>query len=180
MDNNPYQTPDVIEIAASPAEDAEAIRREHIKHEAQVKSIGGLYCLGAFFMLFGAAGVVTRYDQRSLIFSLLYVLLIVLQLILGVGLRRLKPWARIGGIALSAVGLFAFPTGTIISLVVLLMLASKKSGVVFSKDYQAVIAATPHVKYKTSKVVWIALGLFVLVILAIALIGFFTTFTSQP
>ena len=71
-------------------------------------------------------------------------------------------------IILSALGLLAFPIGTIINLIILIILGSKKNRVVFSQDYQAIIAATPHVKYKTSKIVWIALGIFVLIVLAIA------------
>jgi hypothetical protein len=38
-------------------------------------------------------------------------------------------------------------------------------------DYLAIVAATPHVKYRTSIVVWIVLGLLVLPILALVIIG---------
>ena len=44
----------------------------------------------------------------------------------------------------------------------------------FSEEYQAVIAQTPHIKYRTSIIVWILLGLVVaLVVFAIvaALLG---------
>jgi hypothetical protein len=41
---------------------------------------------------------------------------------------------------------------------------------VFSEEYQRVIAETPHIKYRTSIVVWILLGLLLLLI-AIAVLA---------
>ena len=67
---------------------------------------------------------------------------------------------------MSVVGLIGFPIGTLISGYILYLLWGKKGRVIFSPEYQAVIAATPHVKYKTSIVVWILLGLVVVLILA--------------
>ena len=43
---------------------------------------------------------------------------------------------------------------------------------VFSPEYQAVIAQTPHIRYRTSKVVWILLGL-VLLIIVFGLVALF-------
>jgi len=43
---------------------------------------------------------------------------------------------------------------------------------VFSEEYRAVIEQTPHIKYRTSIVVWVLLGL-VLLFIAIALLGAF-------
>jgi hypothetical protein len=41
---------------------------------------------------------------------------------------------------------------------------------VFEDDYPAIVAATPHIKYRTSVVTWVVLGL---LILAFAAVVFF-------
>ena len=172
MMENPYQAPVTFDdplSTASQGGDAESIRRAHIKHEAQVKSIGSLYWIGAAFILIGLFFLPVSNMKRDDWTGLAVLAgLLVFQIVVGAGLRRLKPWARVASIILSALGLLAFPIGTIINLIILIILGSKKNRVVFSQDYQAIIAATPHVKYKTSKIVWIALGIFVLIVLAIA------------
>ena len=69
----------------------------------------------------------------------------------------------------SVIGLLAIPVGTIISGYFLYLLLSKKGTVIFSPQYKQIIAATPHIKYKTSKIV-IALLLILIALIAIALI----------
>ena len=44
---------------------------------------------------------------------------------------------------------------------------------VFSDEYRAVIEQTPHIKYRTSIIVWIVLGLLLLLI-AIGIFGAFS------
>jgi hypothetical protein len=61
-------------------------------------------------------------------------------------------------------GLIGFPIGTLISVYFLYLLLSQKGAYVFSPEYAQVIAATPHIQYKTSIVVWIFLGLLLVVI----------------
>jgi len=84
----------------------------------------------------------------------------------GTGLRRLKKWTRIPTGILSGIGLFGFPLGTIINGYILFLIFSQKGKVVFSDEYRAVIEQTPHIKYRTSIVVWIVLGLVLLLIAA--------------
>ncbi len=158
------------------ATDAEDIRNEHIKHEASVKSVGVLYLIGAAFAIFGggmiAVGALLGSGQPGapdavamtaglgvglLAFGGLY-------LAVGLALRRLKPWSRIVAGIFSGIGLLGFPVGTLINAYILYLLFSRKGGTVFSEDYKAVIAQTPHVKYRTSIVVWIFLGLLLLLI----------------
>ena len=98
----------------------------------------------------------------------------VFQFSTGLGLRKLKSWARISGIVLSCLGLLGFPIGTLISVYILYLLVSKKGQFVFTDEYQQVMAATPHIKYKTSVVVWIFLGLLVVLFL----IGIFAAVTT--
>jgi hypothetical protein len=65
---------------------------------------------------------------------------------------------------MSAIGLIGFPIGTIINGYILYLLVSKKGSTIFSPEYKEIIALTPGVKYKTSVVVWVVLGIFLLII----------------
>jgi hypothetical protein len=80
------------------------------------------------------------------------------------GLRRLQHWARIPSGILSGFGLLGFPIGTLINGYILYLLFSEKGKMVFSPAYQEVIRQTPQIKYKTSIVVWIFLGLILLLL----------------
>jgi hypothetical protein len=51
---------------------------------------------------------------------------------------------------------------------ILYLVFSQKGKTVFSDEYQAVIQQTPHIKYRTSIIIWILLGL-VALLLAIGL-----------
>jgi len=84
--------------------------------------------------------------------------------------RALRPWGRIVGCILSAIGLIGFPIGTLINGYILYLFLSKKGRTIFAPEYQDVIAATPHVKYRTSIIVWIFLALVVL-LLAVAVLA---------
>ena len=83
------------------------------------------------------------------------------QFFAGYGVRALLPWGRIIGCILSAIGLIGFPIGTLINAYILYLFLSKKGRTIYSPEYQDVIAATPHIKYRTSILVWILLALVV-------------------
>jgi hypothetical protein len=153
---------------------AEQIRKDHIKHEASVKSVGVLYYLGAiglglvgtvFFFGVGfmpRGGGAARLEMPLL--AIFFLVLGGLQGWVGFGLRRLRPWARIPSGILAGIGLLGFPVGTLINAYILYLLFSKKGTMVFSEDYQEVMRQTPHIKYRTSIVVWVVLGLLLLLI----------------
>jgi hypothetical protein len=65
---------------------------------------------------------------------------------------------------IASIGLFFFPWGTVINGYILWLLFSSKGRFVMSPEYQEVIAATPHMKHRTSIVV-ILLGILLLVVL---------------
>ena len=158
---------------------AEDIRKEHIKHEASVTSIGILYYLGGtaltvlgiFGLLGGGSGGGGGLEMGV---SFIFLILGVGQLWVGFGLRRLRKWSRSAAGALSGIGLLGFPIGTIINAYFLYLLFSQKGKMVFSDEYRAVIEQTPHIKYRTSIVVWIVLGLLLLLI-AFGIIGAFVS-----
>ncbi|TWU42529.1 hypothetical protein [Novipirellula artificiosorum] len=171
---NPYAPSAQTSLNPGVGGEVEQIRRYHLNHEASVKSIGTLYMLGtifmvpiSLFMLASAGGGGLGPEERIVIavLAMIYFGLGILQGFTAVGLWRLRPWARIVAIVLSVLGLLAIPIGTIISGYFLYLLVSEKGQTVFSPAYQDVIAQTPHIKYKTSLIVWILLGFLLLLIL---------------
>lgn len=170
MNENPYEAPATIDPPPVLAnENAEAIRKKHIGTEATIKSVGVLYYLGSILFIItgisGLIGVMKKNDDAPGIFI---IVLGISQFYLGFKLRQFKQWARILVAILSIFGLFAFPIGTVISIYILIVLLGKKGSMVFSPEYQSIIAETPHVKYKTSKVIWGLLILIIVVILILA------------
>ena len=162
--DNPYAAPASV-ITPIPVHNTEAeqIRQAHLSHEASVKSIGTLYYLGAILLLlvlFGYSSTLLRVFNEGaaggsevgmLIGGALLMLgLIVFQWILAGGLRKLRPWVRIPTIILSIIGLLGFPLGTLISGYILYLMFAAKSKMVFSPEYREIIAATPHLRYRTS------------------------------
>lgn len=168
------------EGVASPFGDADAVRNEHLKHEASIQSVGSLYYIGGAVVVFVSfalliAGLAAdRNGPESSIGMLLggafMGFLGAIQLWTAHGLRRLKPSARVPATLLSCLGLLGFPVGTLINGYILYLLHSKKGRTVMSAEYAQVIAQTPHIKYKTSLIVWIFLGL-VVALVVFGLIG---------
>lgn len=171
---NPY-TPPSADLAERSDDTLrfEAIRREHINHEASVRSVGSLYYLSAFFLLVGAA-VVLRGDfmeapyigiELAVVYSFFALVIVPL----GRGMRKLRSWAKVPVTILSCFGLLAFPIGTIINGYIIYLVWCRKGEMVFSTQYQKVIEQTPHVKYRISIVVWIILAIIIIGILAAAI-----------
>lgn len=177
---NPYQATAQTSFQTTTADSAdEAIRRQHLSHEAGIRSFGILFGIGAVLYLFlgivtlifgvvmlfspqrgaGAAAIVT------LILPIIYVPLGLVQGFVAIGLRKLNNVGRIGGTVFGAIGLLGIPIGTLISAYLLYLLWSAKANMVFSPEYQRIRRATPHIKYKTSIVTWIVLGLLILFII---------------
>jgi hypothetical protein len=162
--DNPYAPGSVLPTAQIqvPSTDDEEIRNKFINHEASVKSIGFLYylsgCIGGFSgvsLLGRPAGI----DSFFVVVGIAVLGISLAFIIAGRGLRRLQPWSRIAGIILSVLGMASFPVGTFVNGYFLYLLASSKSQFVFSDQYKRVMEATPHIKYKTSIIIWILLGL---------------------
>ncbi|HEX7262044.1 MAG TPA: hypothetical protein VF258_09530 [Luteolibacter sp.] len=172
MSENPYAAPHILDHAIAQPGDAEEVRRQHINTEASIKSIGILYYLGGIGLLFAAGGFLMSAGPFEGVTSLapyatagLLVIFSIFQFFVGSALRKLKSWSRIAAGILSGIGLLGFPIGTIINAYILFLIFGKKGAMVFSEPYKAIIASTPHVKYKTSKVLRVLLGIFAFVIL---------------
>ncbi len=180
MSNNPYAPPADQSVMGSPLSDVESVRQAHINHEASLKSIGTLYILGAIILVpMGLVLIVLAFPKanpqvepaESVIIAgvgMAYLVIGLLQCAIAVGLWKLQTWARWTAVVLSAIGLLAIPLGTIIAGYFLYLLLSQKGTVVFSDQYKQIIAATPHIKYKTSKILVLLLLLLLLVIMVVA------------
>ena len=170
--------PITVTPASLPAAEAEAVRNTYLKHEASLKSVGVLYLIGSFLLvavgtasLFGLIPADRKNPDASYqwLVGRIFIVVGCLPFQVGRWLRALNPKARTPATALSILGLFGFPVGTLINVYILYLLRSKKGAMVFSDHYHEIVAATPHIKYKTSLVVWIFVGLLVF-LLALALI----------
>ena len=174
---NPYAPPKArVEDVTPFASEAEDIRREHIKTEASIRSIGSLYyigatliCILAIAMLAGSVNfsrtLVGRSGVPTGVMGAIYLVLGVLGFFVARGIRQLRPWARITAIVLACIGLLNAPTGTVINIYILYLLFSKKGRRIFESDYPEIIAATPDIKSKTSAVTWFLLAVLILLVL---------------
>lgn len=178
---SPVESPRDATVVADLA-DAEMIRRQHAKHELGVRQIGALYYLGGLFALIVAcvgpfvyaqpsANIPTGQDRGmpsavTAVFVVILLAIAVVQLLIGWGLRRIRPWSRWPLVIVSAVTLLNPPFGTALGAYGLYLAVSQKGTVVFSPGYQQIMAQTPHLRPKTSVVVK------VLVVLLVALVAF--------
>lgn len=166
---NPYAAAPI----SSGSSDAEQVRELHLSHEASVKSIAVLYLLGSLFGLLASigwimAGLDSQVGGRAaemapilLTLGLIGIVLSIAQIVVAIGIRKLASWSRIPCVVLSVIGLLAFPLGTLINGYIIYLMLCAKGKMVFSPEYKNVIQQTPHMKYKTSIVIWIFLGLLI-------------------
>jgi Ca2+/Na+ antiporter len=115
----------------------------HVKVFAVLQILmGALALVGAVVLMFvfvGSAGAVAAsHDPDASValpiigitgFALVGFLLVMSLpgIVTGVGLLKLRPWARIAGIVLSILGLIAFPFGTVVGVYGLWVLFSKET-----------------------------------------------------
>ena len=103
--------------------------------------VGALAVMLVFGITAGAAGVSADPDAAfaapiiGITGTAVVTFLVILSLpgiIIGVGLLRLRPWARIAGIVVSIISLIAFPFGTVLGAYGLWVLFSKDTERLFS------------------------------------------------
>lgn len=157
-----------------PVTSVEESRKLYIHHERAVKSIGILYYFAATMLgLFATTAAMTfeRKEWYGPLIGGLCLLLAVIYFVVGRMIRRLNSKAVTPATILSAIGLLGFPLGTLINGYALYLIHCQKGQVVFSENYKAVVAATPHIKSKTSWFIWF---LFILLFgsIALAFLGF--------
>lgn len=153
-------------------QDNEATRQEYLKHEASLKSVGTLYCIGALFLLLGGIMELTMvlttnqseglnsasFTQGLIGFAIGSIVVVTVVFVVARGLRKIRPWVKIPGTLVASLGLLSFPIGTLINGYVLYLIWCRRGRFVLSPEYRLIIEATPHIKSKTSIIVWIFLG----------------------
>jgi len=105
---------------------------------------GGLGVLGAIIvlMIFGGLSAFLSASDRGdvpapvlgAIGGLIFLVILIISLpglIIGVGLLQFRPWARIGGIVLSAIDLLGFPFHTILGIYGLWVLLNRETEQMF-------------------------------------------------
>jgi hypothetical protein len=170
---------------------AELIRKSHLSHEANLQSfsclftfcgilgiIGGLFYVagGVFFI---AGGVPAQMANQNApvpntnpagvglfvaLMGFVVLAISVAHLIAGRSMRTLNPKGKMLSVIVTAIGLLN-PCGIPIAGYLLYLLLSTKGEMVFSDHYKEIIQATPHIKYRTSIIVWIFLFILIGVIL---------------
>lgn len=163
---NPYSAPTAVIADVGIDAEMEAVRQEHISVEASLRSVGLLYYLGTIGLI--VSGLVMFAGLFDI--GMISLALGLAMGVIGYGLRTLKPWVRIPAIILAVIGLLGFPVGTLINGYVLYLLLCTRGRFVFTPEYEAIRKATPHVRYRTSIVVWIVVGFLVLAVAAAVLI----------
>ncbi len=171
MEMNPYAAPQSQVLQATSLD--VLTREEHIKTEASIKSIGLLYYLATLVLIAVGASFLTsgKGSSLSLLPGGLCLLISIGAGVTGYGLRRLRKWARIPTIILSSIaviyGLINLSGGIIIHIFILVKMLGKQGQFVMTPEYQEIIAATPHVKNKTSIVVKVLLVLLLIILVGI-------------
>ena len=182
---NPFAAP-TADITGRPFDldstPEEAIRHEYLKREHSIKSIGSLFVVFSLVLgvaVISLAGPLISSFQRGANSSrglavaiatlVLLGFLITGQLLVGIGIRRLKPWSRIPAIVISVLWMFHFPIGTVLNVIFLVTLLGKRNRFVFTPEYRRIIEATPHIKYRSSILLWAVLIIFGALLLAIGL-----------
>lgn len=156
-----------------PSSQSDEIRKQYLTHEASVKSIGLLYYpAGVICFLAGVYRIVISvsfYNNAVVLDQIIgmgvcLLALGIAQFWVARGLRGLKRWSRIPTGIVAGFGLLVFPLGTLINAYVLYLIFSKKGKMVFSDEYRVIMDRTPHIKYRTSVLIWVLLGLVVVLI----------------
>ncbi len=196
---NPYAAPEAPigrepVVVSGDVAAAEAIRRAHLNHEANLKSVGQLHMLaallvGAMLVAMVGRGTTGLTFRRVLPSTLPLGAFALVNGAVGYGLYKLQSWARWTEIVLLGLFLvleaisfvFSFtkqgaPTVALligftfvaaIPMAVLWLLVSRRGDVVFSQEYHEVIARTPHVRQSSGCALVLLLMIVVGVLLAI-------------
>ncbi|MFM7517944.1 MAG: hypothetical protein ACKO3V_13460 [Pirellula sp.] len=155
---------------------AELIRTSHLSHEANIQSLGCLYLLGGIGGAISGVAYVAigigmlcnlipaMEDQPQMDATVAGVMQIgigvvtlamsFLQLYAGRTMQTLNASGKIAAIIVSVFSLFGCPC---IGIFALYLLLSSKGEMIYSPQYKEIVQATPHIRYKTSIVVWILL-----------------------
>ena len=195
MNNDPYAPPAVyLNDAPPPLEveggmslaEAEALRREHLSHEARLRAFGSLTLLWAMYLLLGppmillgllllllapfAEGEVMRSFAVALVVcggGSLFVAVGALGVRAGSGLRRLDPQHKVLYSIFAGFFLLSCSAPALLGLWGLYLIHSPAGALVLSPAYHEARRLTPHIAEESSPGSWIAFTLLLFVLPAV-------------
>lgn len=169
-DPNPYLAPRTTDSMPirDLGTDAERLRQDHINHEMSIRTLGGLFLLGTAVSMLMVVGFLFGATIGPLD-ALVYGVMGAVGLVLGLGLRRLDRRFRIPSAVYCGFGLLWVPIGTLVNAYFIYLLLSAKGRMVFSERYQQVIEQTPHVRRRTSPLIWAVFVALVLLLVVVVI-----------
>ena len=176
-DLNPYAPPQSQRQRLVDESSPEALRRAHIRHEGEIKAVGLLYALFGGLMLLpllmqGGEMMTGRFRGDAFASWFLVLLIASGALVLGAGLRRLAPWARIPAVLISGLlGVLSIRSivGPFINGYVIWLMLAAQGRTVMSPGYQLIVDLTPGVKRRFSLInAFLTLMLVLLIISVLA------------
>lgn len=196
---NPFAAPLAVDSPApngSPdvgLTDAEATRTELLGHESSIKAMGCLYGIGGVISLGVGIGLMANVLNGAQQVANLEILCAVYafvaivgaaSLACAVGLYRLSPAVRPWAIGVQSVSLVLNLIGRNflgvgLGIYFLWLVSGEKGKRILSDDYREIIAATPHIKRKTSKLLLGLLGVLIFLIVIIAFIAAIAYFNGD-
>ncbi len=169
---NPYAAPQ-SDVEGGGTDEVRRIRQEHLRHEGSIQGIGALWILGGVIMCLAGGLILVTLPLAFmsgedvpkpiavLVLIPIYLGLGVLSVVTGRWMRQIDPRAVNPATILAVLGLLGFPIGTLISVYILYLLHSARGRMIFSERYAEIRAQTPDMRYRTSAVAWIVLGVLV-------------------
>ena len=184
--DNPYSAPTAVVVdPVSTSQGMEAIRREHIRHEVSLKSIGTLYGLGCLLMAIGSMGVLIpimsgdiEVGQNPMLIigmAAFYIVMCAILFAMAYGFRKLSSWVKIPGTLFATVGLLGFPIGTLINGYILYLIWCRQGRTILEPGYHEIIRATPHVEYKRTIGDKVAFGILIAFLVGIVVLFVIST-----
>ena len=167
------------DVSQSEAANYESIRRQYLQQERAVNSISTVFFFSALlsllvsilvvaapflYMLYQNAPIAGSAVLACLVLSLCLIGLVVLQALVAIAMRRKMGNARYAAMLLAALGIFAFPFGTIFGVYILVVMGAKETPFVMSDEYKKVIKATPQ--YDVAPFPWTLVAIVLAAIIA--------------
>lgn len=169
---NPY-IPPVSDLTQKRFEGGLSERAAMLKHEASIHSVAlAFFGLGVLLVCAGVVALRQSIVPASIAFAA--ITLGALDLIIDSGLRRYWKPAQIAAVVVSTLSVFVFPVYLLVALYVIPTLINRQARQVFTNEYRAVIAATPHLSVPTSRaprVIILVLGIAFAVIALASMLG---------
>lgn len=111
---------------------------DEIRRPGSVTGVAVWDFFQSLFFLFGVVVIALEPAENDLVRTLrlgmlvAYLVLVGAHVAVGIGLLRMRNWARIGQIVLSSIGLIGFPCGTILSIFILVYMLKPGIRILFS------------------------------------------------